>query len=102
MVLTGLQTQFSAVPAKEPGRAGADLFQAAMDLAAAGAETMVLSRWNVGGQVALDLGISFLQDRQGSEDHGPPPPIPYRRSPGPNREHGGRDTNDDDKERRRR
>ena len=82
VVLTGLQTQFSAVPAKEPGRAGADLFQAAMDLAAAGAETMVLSRWNVGGQVALDLGISFLQDRQGSEDHGPPPPaaVSWRRA----------------------
>ena len=36
----------------------------AMDLVATGTETAVISRWNVGGRTAIDLGIEFIKDRQ--------------------------------------
>ena len=36
----------------------------AMDLVATGTETAILSRWNVGGRTAIDLGIEFIKDRQ--------------------------------------
>ena len=36
----------------------------AMDLMATGIETAILSRWNVGGRTAIDLGIEFIKDRQ--------------------------------------
>jgi CHAT domain-containing protein len=35
-----------------------------MDIVATGTETAVLSRWNVGGRTAIDLGIEFIKDRQ--------------------------------------
>jgi hypothetical protein len=70
VLLTGLPTQFGGGSGKVAGRPGDDLFQAAMDLAAAGAETAVLSRWNVGGRVGLDLGIEFLRDRRQQENEG--------------------------------
>lgn len=73
VLLTGLPTQFAGGLGKPTGRPGDDLFQTAMDLAAAGAETVVLSRWSVGGRVALDLGIEFLRDQQQSGADGLPP-----------------------------
>jgi len=63
VLLTGLQTGATSGTNKALGRAGDDLFTTAMNLAAAGAETAVLSRWNVGGRVSVDLGIEFLRDR---------------------------------------
>ena len=72
MVLTGLPTQFGGGLGKSAERPGDDLFQTAMDLAAAGAETAVLSRWNVGGRVGLDLSIEFLRDRRQRENDGLP------------------------------
>jgi hypothetical protein len=43
-------------------RPGDDLFQPAMDLVAAGAPTVVLTRWQVGGRVCTDLVGEFLRD----------------------------------------
>ena len=81
VLLTGLPTQFTGGPGKSAGRPGDDLFQTAMDLVAAGAETAVLSRWNVGGRTGLDLGIEFLRDRQlsGTESL-PPAAVSWRRA----------------------
>ena len=64
ILLMGLQTGATGGNSTTRGRPGADLFTTAMDLAAAGAETTLLSRWNVGGRVSADLGIEFLRDRQ--------------------------------------
>ena len=64
VVLTGMQTQASEGLNNLTAPPGNDLFMAAMDLIATGTETAVLSRWNVGGQIAIDLGIEFVKDRQ--------------------------------------
>jgi len=45
-----------------PQRPGDDLFQPAMDLVAAGATTIVLARWRVGGRICIDLVGEFLRD----------------------------------------
>ena len=63
-VLTGLQTQAAGGLNKPTDRPGSDLFMTAMDLVATGTETAILSRWNVGGRTAIDLGIEFIKDRQ--------------------------------------
>ena len=63
-VLTGLQTQVAGGLNKPTDRPGSDLFMTAMDLMATGTETAILSRWNVGGRTAIDLGIEFIKDRQ--------------------------------------
>jgi hypothetical protein len=63
-VLTGLQTQASGGLTQSTERPGSDLFMTAMDLVATGTETAVISRWNVGGRTAIDLGIEFIKDRQ--------------------------------------
>ena len=63
-VLTGLQTQASGGLSQSTERPGSDLFMTAMDLVATGTETAVISRWNVGGRTAIDLGIEFIKDRQ--------------------------------------
>ena len=63
-VLTGLQTQVSRGLNNSTDRPGSDLFMTAMDLVATGTETAVVSRWNVGGRTAMDLGIEFIKDRQ--------------------------------------
>jgi CHAT domain-containing protein len=44
-----------------------------MDLVAAGAETLVLSRWNVGGRVSINLGLEFLRDQPIDTSMGSPP-----------------------------
>ena len=75
VALPGLKTAmaggFAAPAAAAPGRAlaaaglpraGDDLFQPAMDLVAAGAPTVLLSRWQVGGRVCTDLVGEFLRD----------------------------------------
>ena len=63
-VLTGLQTQASGGLTQSTERPGSDLFMTAMDFVATGTETAVISRWNVGGRTAIDLGIEFIKDRQ--------------------------------------
>jgi len=63
-VLTGLQTQVSGGLNKPTDRPGSDLFMTAMDLVATGTDTAIISRWNVGGRTAIDLGIEFIKDRQ--------------------------------------
>ena len=73
VLLTGLPTQVASGLSKVSGRAGHDLFTTAMDLVAAGAETLVLSRWNVGGRVSIDLGLEFLRDRPIDSATGSPP-----------------------------
>jgi len=83
VLLTGLSTPFTATSSQpQAGSDGAEMFQAAMDLAAAGAETAVLSRWNVGGRLAVELGSEFLRDQQQSGPGGQPPPaaVSWRRA----------------------
>jgi tetratricopeptide (TPR) repeat protein len=79
VILPGLETAmaggFKSAPAASPSaargrttaaggppRPGDDLFQPAMDLVAAGAPTLVLSRWRVGGRICVDLVGEFLRD----------------------------------------
>jgi CHAT domain-containing protein len=45
-----------------------------MNLVATGTETAVISRWNVGGRTAIDLGIEFIKDRQRETLHDTPLP----------------------------
>lgn len=73
VLLTGLQTQVANGLSRVSGRAGHDLFTTAMDLVAAGAETLVLSRWNVGGRVSINLGLEFLRDQPIDSSTGSPP-----------------------------
>lgn len=47
---------------KLPARPGNELFLAATDLAAAGARTSLVSRWNVGGRMTIDLVEEFVRD----------------------------------------
>ncbi|MBT6054933.1 MAG: CHAT domain-containing protein [Planctomycetaceae bacterium] len=74
VVLTGMQTQASEGLNKLSASPGNDLFMAAMDLVATGTETAILSRWNVGGRTAIDLGIEFIKDRQHEAQQDAPVP----------------------------
>jgi tetratricopeptide (TPR) repeat protein len=47
---------------KDSGPPGSDLFYASCSLMSAGAETMLLSRWRVGGQSTLDIVREFIQE----------------------------------------
>ncbi|MEI6239002.1 MAG: CHAT domain-containing protein [Planctomycetia bacterium] len=62
VIVPGLQTEMADGLAKLPARPGDDLFVAATDLLAAGATTAVVSRWRVGGKLAVDLVEEFLRD----------------------------------------
>ncbi|RLT15929.1 MAG: CHAT domain-containing protein [Planctomycetota bacterium] len=62
VVLPGWQTAMAGGLAKLPARPGDDIFFAATDLLAAGAQTALLSRWRVGGKVGIDLMDEFLRD----------------------------------------
>ena len=81
-VLTGLQTQASEGLNKATDRPGNDLFMTAMDLLATGTETAVISRWNVGGRIGIDLGIEFIKDRQheGIRDNLLPAAVSWQRA----------------------
>lgn len=70
ILITGLQTNAIDGNGNALDRPGSDLFTAAMDLVSAGAETALLSRWNVGGRVSADLGIEFLRDQQSMKPEG--------------------------------
>ena len=55
----GLASTASEGLNKATDRPGNDLFMTAMDLLATGTETAVISRWNVGGRIGIDLGIGY-------------------------------------------
>ena len=62
IVLPGLQTAMAGGLEKLPPRPGEDVFLAATDLVAAGARTVVMSRWRMGGKTCTDLMTEFLRD----------------------------------------
>ena len=62
VVLPGWQTSMASGLAKIPPQPGEDLFLTVTDLLAAGAQTALISRWNVGGKVSVDLVDEFLRD----------------------------------------
>ena len=68
IVLAGLQTEMAGGLAKIPSRPGDELFLAATDLLAAGARTLVVSRWRTGGKVSVDLVEEFVRDAAGEPD----------------------------------
>lgn len=74
VVLPGLQTAISGAFRPEPARPGAELFATALDLAAAGADAAVVSRWRVGGHTAVELVSEFLRDATAPVPDGMPPP----------------------------
>jgi len=61
VLLPGLETAMADGLAKPPPRPGEELFFATTDLVAAGAETVVLSRWRMGGKACTDLMTEFLR-----------------------------------------
>lgn len=62
VVLAGAQTPMASGLTKPAARPGEELFMAATDLLAAGARTVVLSRWRMGGRTSVDLVGEFLRD----------------------------------------
>ena len=62
VIVPGLQSGMADGLAKLPARPGDEVFMAATDLLAAGARTAVVSRWRVGGKIAIDLVEEFLRD----------------------------------------
>ncbi len=68
VVVPGLQSDMADGLAKLPARPGDDLFYAATDLLAAGARSVVMSRWRVGGEMSVDLVEEFLRDLAAEPD----------------------------------
>ena len=62
VLLPGLQTAMAGGLEKVPSRPGDDVFLAATDLLAAGARTVVVSRWRTGGKSCIDLMTEFLRE----------------------------------------
>jgi len=73
ILLPGLQTALAGGLAKLPARAGEDIFIVATDLLAAGSQTVVMSRWRMGGKLAADLMAEFLRDVTAARPDGSPP-----------------------------
>lgn len=77
VILPGLQTAMSGGfdPKRLPARPGDELFAVATDLIAAGAPTVLLTRWRVGGRTSADLVAEFLRDATATvaEDDAAPP-----------------------------
>jgi hypothetical protein len=61
VLVPGLATALAGGLAKPPPRPGDELFFASTDLLAAGAQTVVLSRWPMGGKACGDLVTEFLR-----------------------------------------
>lgn len=70
VLLPGLQTALAGGLEKVPARPGEDVFLAATDLLAAGARTVVISRWRTGGKSCVDLMTEYLREATLAE---PPP-----------------------------
>ena len=62
VVLPGMQTAMAGGLSKLPAQPGDDLFLATTDLLAAGGRRAIVSRWRMGGKVAVDLVEEFLRD----------------------------------------
>lgn len=75
VVLPGFQSAAAGGLTKIPGRAGDELFVATMDLLAAGGNTVLLSRWRMGGKTALDLVHEFVTDLDMAGGEGEPAPV---------------------------
>lgn len=71
VLLPGYDSAMSFGLGQLPSRPGDDLFLPAVDLAAAGATTALLSRWSMGGMTATALLEEFLRE-QGHARNGPP------------------------------
>jgi tetratricopeptide (TPR) repeat protein len=67
LVLPGVQTAMAGGLSKPPPRPGEDLFLPAVDLIAAGARTMLVSRWRTGGRTSVHLVQEFLREAAGPE-----------------------------------
>ena len=67
VILPGVQSAMAGGLAKPPARPGADLFLPAIDLIAAGGQTVLLSRWRGGGPVANALVHEFLRETVGRD-----------------------------------
>jgi len=62
VLLPCFQSAAASGLAKPPQKPGNELFLTATDLAAAGTRTSVVSRWNVGGRMTIDLVEEFVRD----------------------------------------
>lgn len=62
VVVAGMQSAMASGLSRLPPRPGDDLFIAATDLLAAGARTVLVSRWRMGGKSTTDLVSEFLRD----------------------------------------
>ena len=67
VILGGFQTPMAGGLTKLPAQPGMEMFLAATDLIAAGARTVVLSRWRTGGEVGFDLAREFVRDLSAPE-----------------------------------
>lgn len=61
VLIPGLATALAGGLAKPPQHPGDELFFASTDLIAAGAETVLLSRWPMGGKTCSDLVTEFVR-----------------------------------------
>jgi len=80
VMLGGFQTPMAGGLTKIPAQPGAEMFLAATDLIAAGARTVVLSRWRTGGEVGFDLAREFVRDVSAAEAADEPPEAIWRRA----------------------
>lgn len=78
VVLPGLQTAIATGLANPPARPGEDIFLPAMDLVAAGARTLLMTRWRSGGQIGASLTREFL--RETADRSGLPPAAAWQRA----------------------
>lgn len=77
VVLAGTQTPMAAGLTKPSARPGEELFMASTDLLGAGARTVVMSRWRMGGKTSVDLAAEFLRD---TDDAGANPAASWSRA----------------------
>ena len=76
VILPGFQSAMAGGLAKPPPRPGEELFLTATDLIGAGASTVVVSRWRMGGLTASELVQEFLREAT----RGEPAPVAWQRA----------------------
>jgi len=67
VILPGVQSAMAGGLLKPPARPGEDLFLPAVDLIAAGGQTVLMSRWRSGGAVGTSLVQEFLRETTGQK-----------------------------------
>ena len=67
VILPGVQSAMAGGLLKPPARPGEDLFLPAVDLIAAGGQTVLMSRWRSGGAVGTSLVQEFLRETTGQD-----------------------------------